>query len=180
MPSEYSMLFYNKKMQYTLRKWTLDDLPSLLKNANNYEIAKYMTNQFPYPYQKEKGIEFLHFAMKTNPTRIFAIDVKGKAIGAIGIHPQLGIQCKNAELGYWIGQSFWGKGIMTKAISEVVTYGFKTFDINRIFARPFGTNIGSQKALEKVGFLLEARFKHTFFKNGDYLDELVYGIRNSS
>ena len=85
--------------------------------------------------------------------------------------------CKNAELGYWLAEPFWGKGIITYAIQEMVEYGFKTFDITRIFAIPFGTNIASQKALEKAGFILEARLNKTIFKNGEYQDELIYAIR---
>ena len=80
-------------------------------------------------------------------------------------------------MGYWLAEPFWGKGIITGAVRQMLEYGFKTFDINRIFARPFGTNIASQKVLEKTGFVLEARFEKTFFKNGEYLDECVYAIR---
>ena len=81
------------------------------------------------------------------------------------------------ELGYWLAEPFWGQGIITRAIGQMVQYGFENFDITRIFARPFGTNIGSQKALKKAGFLLEARFEKTLFKNGQFLDELVYALR---
>lgn len=164
-------------MQFTLRPWTINDLADLVIFANNYEIAKYMTDRFPHPYTAEAGEVFIRFATSGNPVSIFAIDIDGKASGGIGLHPQTDVQCKNAELGYWLAQPFWGKGIITKAILQMVDYGFEKFDINRIFARPFGTNTGSQKALEKAGFTLEARFEKTFYKNGEDLDELVYAIR---
>ena len=164
-------------MEFTLRKWTIDDLGSLVQFANNANIAMFMNEQFPHPYTLDKGKAFIENSLKQNPTSIFAIAIDGEAAGGIGIHPQNGIQCKNAELGYWLAEPFWGKGIITKAIGAMVEYGFKTFDINRIFARPFGTNIGSQKALSKAGFALEATFEKTFFKNGEYLDELVYAVR---
>ena len=77
-------------------------------------------------------------------------------------------------------EPFWGQGIMTKAVSKIVDYGFKNLDITRIFARPFGTNIGSQKVLEKAGFVLEGKFNATIFKNGEYLDELIYAVRKPS
>jgi RimJ/RimL family protein N-acetyltransferase len=83
----------------------------------------------------------------------------------------------NAELGYWIGQPFWGKGIMTTVIQKMVKYSFENFDITRIFARPYGSNIGSQKALEKAGFKLEAKFEKILIKNNVFEDELVYAIR---
>ena len=164
-------------MEFTLRKWTIDDLGSLVKFANNEKIAMYMNDQFPHPYTLDKGKAFIENVLEQNPTNIFAIEIDGVAAGGIGIHPQNGIQCKNAELGYWLAEPFWGNGIVTKAIGLMVDYGFEAFDINRIFARPFGTNIGSQKALSKAGFALEATFEKTFFKNGEYLDELVYAVR---
>ncbi len=164
-------------MNFTLRPWNDNDLDSLVKYANNPGIAKNMTNKFPHPYTVEAGKSFLKMATSGSPTNIFAIDINGEAVGGIGIHPQDDIHCKNAELGYWIGEPFWGKGIISKAIPQILNYGFKTFDINRIFARPFHTNIGSQKVLEKAGFKLEAKIEKSLFKHGEYLDELIYAVR---
>ena len=165
-------------MNFILRPWSINDLDSLVKFANNFEIAKNMTDEFPHPYSVSDGKAFIEFATKDSPLHIFAIDINGEATGGIGIHPQPGIQRKNAELGYWLAQPFWNKGIITKAILQMVEYGFKTFDINRIFARPFGTNVASQKALQKAGFILEARLEKTFIKNGEYVDELIYAVRH--
>ena len=164
-------------MNFTLRPWTFEDLHSLVKYANNNNIARYMTDQFPHPYTAENGKAFISYAMIETPPNILAIEIEGEAAGGIGIHPQSDIQRKNAEMGYWLGEPFWGKGIITKAIIEMVDYGFQNWDINRIYARPFGTNIASQRVLEKAGFLLEARFEKTLIKNDVYLDELVYAIR---
>ena len=77
-------------------------------------------------------------------------------------------------MGYWLAEEYWGKGIMLKAIQEIVDYGFQTFDIVRIFARPFSTNLKSQRVLEKAGFVCEARLKKALFKNGEFMDELIY------
>ncbi len=164
-------------MDFKLRKWNENDLNSLLKYADNWEIAKNLTDLFPHPYTKEDGIKFIERAMKADPTRVFAIEINGEASGAIGIHPKDDIFRKNAELGYWLAEPFWGNGIITKVIKEMVDYSFRNFDIDRIFATPFGSNIGSQKALEKCGFKLEARFEKTIIKKGNYEDELVYAIR---
>jgi len=164
-------------MEFTLRAWTPDDLDSLIKYANNFEIAKNMTDQFPHPYTIAKGKAFIEHASSGKPTNIFAIVVDNKAVGAIGIHPQSDIQRKNAERGYWLAQPFWGNGIITKAIIQMTDYAFKSFDIQRIFARPFGSNIGSQKALEKAGYTLEGKFEKAFFKNNEFLDELIYAVR---
>jgi RimJ/RimL family protein N-acetyltransferase len=109
-----------------------------------------------------------------------AISVEGIAVGGIGLHRQNDISSMNAELGYWLGEAYWSKGIMTAAVIRMVEYGFIHFDFNRIFARPFGSNFASQKVLEKAGFILEARFYGTFFKDGVFEDELVYAVRRLS
>lgn len=168
------------KVDFKLRPWSIDDLDSLVKYANNINISKNLTNKFPHPYTTENGKWFIDFATKDTPVHIFAIDVNGEAVGGIGIHPQDDIQCKNAELGYWLAEPFWNKGIITKAIPQIVAFGFKTYSIDRIFARPFGSNLASQKVLEKTGFMFEARLSKTLFKNGEYEDELIYGIRRES
>jgi ribosomal-protein-alanine N-acetyltransferase len=164
-------------MNFILRPWSLGDLDNLITFANNPNIAKNMMDQFPHPYTREKGKAFISMAMQGSPLHIFAIDIDGHASGGIGIHVQSDIQCKNAELGYWLAEPFWGNGIVTKAVTQMIEYGFKNFDIDRIFARPFGTNVASQKVLEKTGFILEAHFNKTFFKNGEYIDELIYAVR---
>lgn len=164
-------------MKFTLRPWIIDDLDSLLKYANNAAIADYMTDQFPHPYTIDKARAFIEEAANAAPIHVFAIDINGQAMGGIGIHPQTDIHFKNAELGYWLAEPLWGQGIITRAILQMVDFGFKTYEVNRIFARPFGTNIGSQKALEKAGFALEGRFEKSLFKNGEYVDELIYAIR---
>ena len=162
------------KMNFTLRPWRETDLASLLKYANNDNIAKFMTNGFPHPYTEESGLAFL--TMASENAGIFAIEIAGEAAGSIGLFPQSDIHEKNAELGYWLAEPFWGNGIMPRAIGEMVEYGFRTFDITRIFARPFSTNPASHRVLEKAGFVCEARLKDALYKNGVYMDELIYAI----
>jgi [ribosomal protein S5]-alanine N-acetyltransferase len=164
-------------MDFHLRPWSIEDLESLVRFANNFNIAKNLMDVFPHPYSIENGKAFIEMASKNSPPNILAIEVKGEAAGAIGLHPQADIYRKNAELGYWLAEPYWGKGIITKAIVQMVDYGFSNWDIDRIYARPFSHNLGSQRALEKAGFVLEARLEKTIFKNGDYFDELIYGIR---
>lgn len=162
---------------FILRPWQTDDLESLVENANNPNIARFMTDAFPHPYTAESGRSFLAFATQGNPIHIFAIEVDGKAAGGIGIHPQSDIMRKNAELGYWLGEKYWGRGIITRAIPEMLAFAFKTYDITRVYARPFGNNPASARVLEKTGFVLEATIKKNIFKNGELLDELIYGYR---
>jgi len=165
-------------MKFKLRPWEITDLDNLVKYANNYEIARNLSNKFPYPYTEGSGRSFLNFASdKSFGHHIFAIEIEDHACGGIGLHPQSDIHCKNAELGYWLAEPFWGKGIITQAIKDIVDYGFKSIEIDRIFARSFARNIASQKVLEKAGFTLEASFEKTLFKFGEYEDELIYAVR---
>jgi len=161
-------------MDFKLRKWSKADLDSLVKYANNVNVAKWLTNGFPYPYTREDGKTYLSMIENDNPTKVFAIEVNSEAVGSIGIFPQSDIHEKSAEMGYWLAEEYWGQGIMTKAIQETVAYGFRTFDIVRVFARPFSTNLNSQRVLEKAGFCLEARLKKALFKNGEFMDEIIY------
>lgn len=160
-----------------MRPWRFDDLENLVKLGNNPRIAEFMMDAFPHPYTIEAGKLFIENANKPNPINIFAIDVEGMAVGGIGVHPQQDIMRMNMELGYWLGEPYWGKGITTQAIKLILDYAFKNFDVTRIYARPFGTNIASQRVLEKAGFLLEAKMENIFYKNGIYLDELHYAVR---
>lgn len=164
-------------MDFTLRPWSSNDLESLVRYANNEKIAANLMDRFPHPYTEDHGRIFLQMAMQAKPPQLMAIEINGAACGGIGLHLQDDIFRKNAELGYWLAEPFWGNGVITRAIRQMVRYGFDNWDIDRIFARPFGTNLASQKALEKAGFVLEGRFERTIYKDGRYFDEVVYAIR---
>lgn len=164
-------------MNYKLRPFKNTDIESLVKHANNPNIAKNLTNAFPHPYTVANAEGFIEMVSQHNPTQVFAIAVGGWAVGGIGVYTQTDIYCKNMELGYWLAEPFWGNGIISSAIPEMVKYGFDNFQIIRIFARPYGPNLASQRVLVKSGFKLEARLEKTIFKNGEFLDELIYGIR---
>ena len=145
------------KTNFILRPWQISDLENLVRHANNWNVAKNLTDKFPHPYTSDDGKAFIERTTKEDPVHIFAIDVAGKAVGGIGIHPQDDIHRKNAELGYWLAEPYWGQGIISQAISLMVDYAFSAFDIDRIFARPFGTNIASRRALEKNNFWRDLR-----------------------
>ena len=164
-------------MEFVLRDWKNSDLESLVKFANNAKIAGNLTNKFNYPYSKNDGQLFIEMAKSHSPIQVFAIAIDDVAVGGIGIHKQDDVYCKNMEMGYWLAEPYWGNGIVTRAIQKVVKYGFETFDITRIFARPYGPNRASQRVLEKAGFTLEARIEKSFYKNDEFLDELIYGVR---
>jgi len=163
-------------MNFKLRPFVESDADSIAKYANNPKIGSNLTDAFPYPYSVDDFKKFFDMVKEKNPLGIFAIEIDGEACGAIGIHPQTDIHRKSMECGYWLAEKYWGKGIITEAIKQIVEYGFNTFDIVRIYARPFSFNIPSQKVLEKAGFKHEATLKKACFKNGQFCDEMIYSI----
>jgi len=166
-------------MNIKIRKWELSDIDNLVRFANNKKVSDNLADAFPFPYSKEFGLEFINRVSNEKPTRIFAITYKNKAIGSIGIFPDQDIYRNNAAIAYWIAEPYWGKGVATSAIEQILSYGFDKLDVTRIYAKPFGTNIGSQRVLEKTGFELEATISKAVFKNSTYLDEKIYGIRKT-
>jgi RimJ/RimL family protein N-acetyltransferase len=160
-----------------LRQWNLTDAPELAALANNPAIARFMTDAFPHPYTVADAERFIGFARSHEPARIFAVIYGGSLAGGIGLHVQQDISRKNAELGYWVAEPYWGRGIATMAVKLATQKGFSELGVVRIFARPFGHNLASQKVLQKCGFVLEATIKDGFFKEGRFTDEHLYAIR---
>jgi ribosomal-protein-alanine N-acetyltransferase len=163
-----------------IRAWAIKDLGNLVRHANNWNVAKNMTDKFPFPYSESNARSFIAFATQGDPLHIFAIEVDEQAVGGIGIHPQDDIHRRNAELGYWLAEPYWGQGIISAAIRQAVDFAFRTYDIDRVFARPFSINVGSQRVLEKNGFTLEGKFEKVLVKDGELLDELIYAIRREA
>ena len=163
-----------------LRPWDPADRESLAAHGNNPKIAANMTDAFPSPYDLKAADRFIESVTKDSPPGILAIVVDGVACGGIGIHPDNNLHRKNAEMGYWLGEEYWDRGIVTKVIPPMIKYAFENWDIERIYARPFGRNMASQRVLEKCGFILEGRFQKTLIKQGKMEDELVYAVRKSN
>lgn len=160
-----------------LRPFSEADLTELVPLAGDPGIAANLTDAFPKPFTEESGRAFLARVIADAPTRVFCITADGAIAGAVGIHPKGDIWHRNAELGYWVARPYWGRGIATEAVRCAVRYAFETFPLDRVFARPFGSNTASQRVLEKTGFILEARLKGTIVKNGRVEDELIYAVR---
>ncbi len=161
---------------WRIRPFSMDDAQSLAKYANNYNVWKNLRDLFPHPYSVNDAKSWIRKARAENPASSFAIASSTEAIGGIGIHVQPDVYRKSAELGYWLGEPFWGKGIATAAVAAIVAYGFTTLDIVRIFAGVFETNAASARVLERAGFTLEGRMRKSVFKAGNYLDQLSYSL----
>jgi [ribosomal protein S5]-alanine N-acetyltransferase len=162
-------------MIFRLRPWQNADVYAAAELATP-NICRYMSDAFP-GNDVEKWERFFR-NVNENPLAFYrVIEVDGKFAGNVGVLICNDILQMNAELGYWIGETYKCKGITTEAVKEIVQLVFDNFQVNRIFATPFGTNFASQRVLEKAGFTLEAMFEKIYLKNGMKQDELVYAIR---
>jgi len=165
------------KQHFELREWELTDSASLAENANNINIWNNVRDYFPNPYSEKDGVQFIETCLsKPKPATDFAIVVDGKAIGGIGIVLQNDVERISAEIGYWIGENYWSKGIMTEAAKQMVTYAFTNFPLQKIYAPIFDFNIASQKVLEKAGFKQEAILKQAAIKNNKVIDLHYYSL----
>jgi len=159
-----------------LRDWTVRDAEALVRHANNPRIAATMRDAFPSPYTPDDAQRFIAMATAPGPNLFLAIEVEGEACGGIGIHPLEDVHRRSAEIGYWLSESCWGRGIATGAVRALVPVAFDRFDIVRLQAGIFSDNPASMRVLEKSGFVLEAVHRNAVTKNGVTMDEHVYVI----
>lgn len=165
-------------MDFELRKLQSSDTKSIAKYANNNNIAHNVRNIFPHPYTVEDARTFIN-ECKNNDEKhqcIRAIVVNQEAIGVIGCFIKDDVHCKCCEIGYWLGEEFWGKGIMTEALTRMCREVFQSYDVVRIFAETFSYNAGSSKVLENAGFQLEGKLRNSIYKNGKVSDSFIYAI----
>ena len=160
--------------QYIIRDWKRDDAPALSRNANNPKIAVNLRDSFPHPYTLSDAESFLTRVDSQKPRTSFAIATASEAIGSIGLMLGQDVHHLTAELGYWLAESYWGRGIMTSAATEVSDYGFREFGLNRIYALPYAHNLASMRVLEKAGFTFEGRLRASVVKGGKILDQNMY------
>lgn len=165
-------------MSCAIRKWSVSDRERLAEMLNNRKVLDNLRDGLPYPYTPEDGEEYITSMLAADETRTFAfaITVDGVVIGSIGVFRQENIHFRTAELGYYIGEPYWGKGYTTSAVEQVCRYVFDHSDILRIFAEPFARNTASCRVLEKAGFQLEGTLRSNAVKNGEVLDMKLYAL----
>lgn len=163
-------------MNITIRNWKITDASSLAAALSNKNILNNLRDGLPYPYTEKDAEEYIDFILNSNPndTFAYAIDVDGRAVGSIGAFRQRNIHFRTAELGYYLSEEYWGRGIMTIAVKQICEKLFSETDILRIFAEPFENNAGSRRVLEKAGFQLEGTLKNNALKNGKVLNMALY------
>lgn len=163
-------------MKCQIRKWKLSDAANLAAALSNKKVQDNLRDGLPYPYTEQDGIDFISAMLSAdkNDTFAVAVTIDDKAIGSIGVFRQSNIHRLTAELGYYIAEEYWGKGIMTEAVKQICKYVFSTSDIIRIYAEPFAYNTASCRVLEKSGFQYEGILRKNAVKNGKVLDMKLY------
>lgn len=159
-----------------IRKWELSDAANLAAVLSNKKIQHNLRDGLPYPYTEQDGRDFISGMLSADENEIvaFAITVDNKVIGSISVSRQGNIHRQTAELGYYIAEEYWGKGIMTEAVKQICEYVFAKSDMIRIYAEPFAYNIASCRVLEKAGFQYEGTLRNNAVKNGKVIDMKVY------
>lgn len=158
----------------TLRPWRHADIESLARHANHRAVSRNLRETFPYPYTRQDAEEWVTLAAAARPQCEFAIEIDGVAVGGMGFAQQNDVFRKTAELGYWLAEPYWGRGVCTSAVRALVPWGFEMRRYERIFAGVFSNNPASMRVLEKAGFEREARLKRAIYKDGEVLDQVIY------
>ena len=159
-----------------VRSWRHDDLESLVQHADNRKIWLNLRDRFPHPYTKRDGREFLRTMLTQRPETAFAIAAGGQAVGGIGFVMMPDVERVSAEIGYWLAEPFWGRGMTTEAVVAVTRYAIETHGFTRVFATPFASNFASCRVLEKAGYVLEARLRRSAIKDGQITDQMQYAF----
>jgi RimJ/RimL family protein N-acetyltransferase len=163
---------------YLIRDWRKDDAPSIARYANNRKIWLNLRDAFPNPYRLQDAENFLSRVIEAEPRTVFAIATKAEAIGSIGLMIGKDVHRYSAELGYWLAEPFWGRGIMTQAVKNITAFAFTELNVIRVFAEPYTTNPASARVLEKAGFVCEGILRANVFKDGKVLDQYLYSFVN--
>jgi RimJ/RimL family protein N-acetyltransferase len=157
-----------------IRSWSLADKESLVLNANNRSVWRNLLDRFPHPYTPADADDWLQQMVAEVPSTNFVIDVDGQLAGVIGFVPLPGMFRFTAEFGYWLGEHYWGRGIMTAAAQAVAEHAFTRHELYRLEAHVFEWNPASMRVLEKAGFVREGVLRKSIYKDGELIDRVMY------
>jgi RimJ/RimL family protein N-acetyltransferase len=157
-----------------VRSWRKDDLKALVRHANNPKIAANLRDQFPHPYTRRDGIDFLEYANTQEPECSFAIEYGDEAVGGVGFLVGRDIARISAEMGYWLSEGYWGCGIASRAVAAMSEWAFDNYKLTRVFAMAFVHNAASIRVLEKAGFERECVMRRSAIKNSVVLDQILF------
>lgn len=159
-----------------LRPYRDSDVESLAKHIGSRAVAR-DTSAIPHPYTMEHAREWLAYVRDSGEEQS-AITQGDEVIGGIGFMrlDALAVSARGREIGYWLGEAFWGRGIMTEAVRALTEWGFAELGLVRIEASVYARNPASARVLEKAGFVYEGRRRARYFKEGEYIDALMYAL----
>jgi RimJ/RimL family protein N-acetyltransferase len=160
----------------TVRWWEGRDREAIVRHANNRKVSINLRDRFPYPYTDRDARNWLDAVIGFEPETSFAIDVAGEAVGGIGYTLLHDVDRRSAEIGYWLGEKFWGRGIATEALIVVTDHAFANHDLCRLYAHVFDWNPASARVLEKAGYIFEGRMRKSVTKEGQTIDQLMYAM----
>lgn len=160
--------------EFQIRNYRENDAQALARYANNRAIARNLRNMFPHPYLISDAHNWIAIVMQQSPQADFAIASPTELIGSIGLKFQTDVNHRSAEIGYWLGEPFWGRGIATAALKALSEYAFVEHDLVRLYAHVYEWNPASARVLEKAGYSLEGRLRKNVSKDGQIIDELLY------
>lgn len=165
-------------MECAIREWKIEDKADLARNLNNVNILNNLRDGLPYPYTEGDAEDYITSMLSADKSKTFAFAITAgdKVIGSIGIFRCENIHYRTAEMGYYIGERYWGNGYAASAVKQACEYVFKNTDIIRIFAEPFACNVRSCRVLEKSGFQYEGTLHNNAVKNGRVLDMKMYAL----
>lgn len=158
----------------TVRSWEWRDRDAIVRHANNRNVWINLRDRFPHPYTLVDARNWLESVIGLKPESNFAIAVDNEAVGGIGFTVQSDVGHRSAEIGYWLGEEFWGRGIATEALVAVTEHAFANYDLCRLYAHVFEWNAASARVLEKAGYEFEGRLKKSVTKDGHTIDQLMY------
>jgi ribosomal-protein-alanine N-acetyltransferase len=164
----------------TLRSWRNADAPSLVKYANNINVARQLRDRFPHPYTASDARRFIQSTVTASPATSFAIVVGEEAVGGAGFAAGADVERYSAEVGYWLAEPFWGRGIAPDAVRLLSRYAFDSCSMLRLFALPFADNAQSIRVLEKAGYTREATLRASSVKSGVVRDQALYALVNDA
>ena len=152
------------------------DKPAIVRLANDWEVAKNMRNVFPHPYTEADADAWFVELAKRDPLTNFVIAVDDQFAGGVGLYLRSDVHYRSAEIGYWLGRDYWGRGIGTAAVRAFTRYAFAAHDLLRIYAGVFSSNPASMRVLEKAGYVREGVLRKSVVKDGHVLDMVMYAM----
>ncbi len=163
-----------------IRSWQAGDEPALSCHADSPRIYRNVRDHFPHPYTLADAEAWVRDSSAAVPQTSFAIEIDGEPGGGIGVILQEDVNRCSAEIGYWLGEAFWGRGIVTEAVRAFTPWAWDAYGIGRLYAKVFAWNTASSRVLEKAGYSLEGRLRRAAIKQGEVVDELLYAAVRES